>query len=75
METKIESWYQVARNGKHNVIILGAIGCGAFKEANDDCNLLASVMRRVADRNQDILSVYAIYKGKQNYDVFKDKMK
>lgn len=75
LETKIELWYEVARNNKHNAIILGAVGCGAFKETNDDCDILASVIRRVAERNQDILSVYAIYKGKQNYNVFKDKMK
>lgn len=71
LENKIEIMYQVATQNNHNAIVLGAIGCGAFKESNDDAEILASVMKRVACRYPNIKTIYAIFKGKQNYEVFK----
>lgn len=71
LETKIDIMYQVAKQNNHNAIILGAIGCGAFKESDDDVEILANVMKRISERYCGIKTVYAIFKGKHNYEVFK----
>jgi hypothetical protein len=70
LETKVEIMYQVAESNNHNTIVLGAIGCGAFKESDDDAEILANVMKKIANKHNKIKTVYAIFRGKQNYDVF-----
>ena len=53
------------------MIVLGAWGLGAFKETEDDAQLLAKEMRVCAEKYQTkIRSVFAIYKNKENYDAF-----
>jgi len=70
LQMRINSLYDIAIMNKHDVIILGAWGCGAFKETNDDTKILAKEMFICADKYKDkIKTVFAIY-GKKNYDIF-----
>jgi hypothetical protein len=74
LEQKISMMYECATHNNHNAIVLGAIGCGAFKESNTDAEILAKVMKTIAQKYPNIKTVYAIYKGKLNYEVFKKEM-
>jgi uncharacterized protein (TIGR02452 family) len=72
---RIDDFYTIALQNKHNVIILGAIGCGAFKESDDDVVKLARIMRLCADRYANkIKTVFAVYRGKENYIAFCNAM-
>ena len=59
----------MARKNKHDVLILGAWGCGAFKESDDDIKILAKEAKRFCNIHNDIKIVFAII-GK-NYKLFK----
>lgn len=76
LQQRIYCLYDTAILNRHNVIILGAIGCGAFKESDDDATKLAKEMRTRADKYKDkIKTVYAIFHGKDNYKAFMKAMK
>lgn len=65
----------MAIENKHDSIVLGAIGCGAYKESDDDAKILAKEMKKCADKYKDkILSVYAIFNNKNNYNAFMNEM-
>ena len=75
LQMRINSWYEVAILNKHDVIVLGAIGCGGFKESEDDAKLLADQMKICAEKHKDkIKTVYAIYNNKHNYKAFVEAM-
>ena len=71
LQKRFESLYKLAIDNKHDVIVLGAWGCGAFKETDDDIVILAKESKKFTDKYQDkIKMVFAII-GK-NYKLFKD---
>lgn len=74
LETRVDNWYKIAKDNNHNAIILGAIGCGAFKESDDDCKKLANIMKKCADKHKEIKTVFAMYKMKANYKIFAEVM-
>lgn len=68
---RLVSLYETAIKNSHGVIVLGAWGCGAFGESDDDARILATEIKRLAnDYNSRIETVCAVI-GK-NYKVFKD---
>jgi len=68
---RIESLYQCAIKQGHDLIILGAWGCGAFKETNEDAEILAKAFKIVSQKYQSqIKSVFAVL-SKANYKIFK----
>lgn len=70
LHTRICKLYDTAINNHHNCIILGAWGCGAFKETDDDTKILAKEMFICAEKYKDkVKTVFALY-GKKNYDIF-----
>lgn len=69
---RITDLYDCAIKNNHDVIILGAWGCGAFKETEDDAEILAKVFKLIATKYKDqIKSVFAIYRNKKNLNTFK----
>lgn len=74
LEQKITLIYECAIKNKHDSVVLGAIGCGAFKESNSDVEILAKTMKKISLNYKNIKTVFAIYKGKTNYEVFKHEM-
>lgn len=75
LNKRICDFYETAIQNKHDCIILGAIGCGAFKESDDDVIILSKQMRICADLYKDkILTVFAIYNNKNNFLAFKKAM-
>ncbi|XWV25091.1 hypothetical protein QJ856_gp0686 [Tupanvirus deep ocean] len=69
---RLANLYECAIKNKHDVIVLGAWGCGAFKETNDDATILAKIMKIVANKYSDkIKTVYAVL-YKTNYEIFKN---
>lgn len=68
---RINGLYECALRNKHDVIVLGAWGCGAFKETEDDAIIMANVFKIVSKKyNDQIRSIYAIL-HKPNYEIFK----
>jgi len=69
--SRITNLYETAIKNKHDCIILGAWGLGAFRETDEDPELLASAMKHCALKYvSEIKTVFAIYKNKQNYKTF-----
>lgn len=67
---RIDELYLCALNNKHDSIVLGLWGCGAFGESSDDIEILAKIMKVVRKKYQEcIFTTYAIYKSKK-YDLF-----
>ena len=72
LQKRISDWYEIASMNGHDYLILGAIGCGAFKESENDASILSIQMKICADKyNDQIKSVYAIYNNKNNFNSFK----
>jgi uncharacterized protein (TIGR02452 family) len=68
---RIDAVYRTALDHDHDVIVLGAWGLGAFKETDEDSKILAVQMKRCAEKNHKIKTVFALYGNKENYKVFK----
>jgi hypothetical protein len=69
--SRVESIYKCAITNKHDVLILGAWGCGAFKETEDDVEIMANLFKIVANKYADkIKSVFSVL-YKRNYTTFK----
>lgn len=70
LQQRLESLFKVAIDKGHDVLVLGAWGCGAFKESDDDIVILAREFKKFCDRHADsgLLFVFAIT-GK-NYKLF-----
>lgn len=68
---RVTDLYECAVKNKHDVIVLGAWGCGAFKEAEDDSEILAKICKKVAKKYDPLIkTVYAVLYTK-NYLTFK----
>lgn len=68
---RIVDIYECAISNKHDVIVLGAWGCGAFKETNDDSEIMAKIFKKVKNNyDTKIKTVYAVMYTK-NYETFK----
>lgn len=75
IQSRLIDLYETAIRNKHDVIVLGAWGLGAFKETDEDAKILAKNMRLCAEKYQTtIKSVFAIYKNKENYNAFMEAM-
>lgn len=61
--------YLIATKNKHDVLILGAWGCGAFKETEEDIVILAKEAKKFCDKHNAIKIVFAIIGA--NYKLFK----
>lgn len=69
---RINAVYQIAIANKHDVIILGAWGLGAFKEDDGDVEILAKHFKQCALAHQSkIRTVFALFGNKSNYNIFK----
>jgi hypothetical protein len=67
---KISAIYNHAIRGKHDIVVLGAWGCGAFKETDDDMRILVECYKQCIKKYGSLIqTVFAVY-GK-NYDKFK----
>lgn len=76
LQKRINALYNTAIENKHDSIVLGAIGCGAFKESDDDVKILSKEMKICANKYKGkILTVYAIFNNKNNYNAFVNEMK
>ena len=63
--------YECALKNKHDAIVLGAWGCGAFRETEEDAIIMANIFRQVEKTYRDrIRTVYAVL-YENNYQVFK----
>lgn len=68
---RVDDLYKCAIDNKHDVIILGAWGCGAFKETDDDSAVMAQVFKKVMKKYDSVIrTVFAVLYDK-NYKVFK----
>lgn len=71
LQMRFKSIYDVALKHKHDALVLGAWGCGAFKETDDDIVILAREFRKFFNKYQvhGIKIVFSVI-GK-NYKLFK----
>ena len=75
LQARINALYETAIQNNHDSIVLGAIGCGAFKETDDDAKILSKVMKICAEKYQNqIKTVFAIYNNKKNFKAFAETM-
>lgn len=71
LQQRISALYEIAIVNKHDVIVLGAWGLGAFKETEDDADILAKNMKICAEKYSDkIKTVFAVFGNKKNYEAF-----
>ena len=69
---RVSDIYDCAVKNGHDVLVLGAWGCGAFKETEDDAEIIANVFKKVAAKYADrIVSVFAVL-YKKNFKTFKE---
>lgn len=72
LQKRICDLYEIAIKNKHDVIILGAWGCGAFGETDDDREILAKEFKKALEKyDTKIKSVFALIK-KDTVDIFKN---
>jgi uncharacterized protein (TIGR02452 family) len=70
LQSRLQSLYETALHNKHDVIVLGAWGCGAFGESDDDPIILAKEIKKMAQMyNEKIKTVCAVM-GKKNFAAF-----
>lgn len=70
LQKRICDIYDLAIKKNHNVIVLGSWGCGAFKETNEDLDILAKEFNFCLNKyNTKIKTVYAMY-NRKNKTVF-----
>lgn len=71
LQKRVSDLYTTAVKNKHDAIVLGFWGLGAFKECDEDVPKLAEAMRICAKIYKDqVKTTFALYKGKKNYDLF-----
>lgn len=67
---RVQDLYECAIKHKHDIIVLGAWGCGAFKETDDDAVIMAKIFKRVANQYKDqVESCFAVL-HKKNFNIF-----
>ncbi|MGZ3633948.1 MAG: TIGR02452 family protein [Parachlamydiaceae bacterium] len=74
MKRKIRSIMRLAVETEHNAIVLGAFGCGAFKNCPEDvARLFKQVIEEVEFQGQFVKITFAIMDNKEsnNYSIFK----
>lgn len=71
LQSRIKALYDTAIENNHDVIVLGAWGCGAFKETDDDVHILAKHIKLCAEAYQDKIKTVCAVIGKTNYNAFK----
>ncbi|ATZ80418.1 hypothetical protein BMW23_0363 [Bodo saltans virus] len=69
LQRRFIALYETAIKHKHNAIVLGAWGCGAFKETDDDVIILAHEFKIFADKYKDKIKIVFAIIGK-NYKLF-----
>lgn len=70
LKERIISLYEIAVKNNHDIFVLGAWGCGAFAESDEDAEILAKEMYKCAKEYEGkIHSVFAVY-GSKNYKIF-----
>ena len=67
---RVESLYHEAQRHGHDAIVLGAWGCGAFRETEEDAEILAKIFKTIAKRYPNIKPVYAMCRPGRNYQCF-----
>ena len=70
LKNRIDKLYICAIQNNHDLIILGAWGCGAFKESDDDIKILVSVIKMCAIQYQNLIKTVCAVMGKKNYKQF-----
>ena len=65
LKARVDALYNCAIKNKHDLIVLGAWGCGAFKETEEDAYIIAN------EYKDKIKTIFAI-KGKTNFKIFRD---
>ena len=70
MESRIINLYNCAIKNKHDVIILGAWGCGAFKESDDDVLIISNIIKKLSKRYQNNIETICAVIGRKNYEQF-----
>jgi len=75
VESRILSLYNTAINNKHDVIILGAWGCGAFAESDDDVVILANTIKKLAKAHENKIKTVCAILGRKQYKIFNKILK
>jgi hypothetical protein len=71
LQKRITDLYNIAILNKHDVIVLGAWGCGAFSEAEDDAIVLSKEIKPIAEFYKEKIKTVCAVIGKKNYTAFK----
>jgi hypothetical protein len=69
---RVENILQCAINNKHNLIVLGAWGLGAFLENEDEPKIMAQIFYNICSKYKDKIKIVFAILHKKNYDVFKN---
>lgn len=56
---------------KHDLIVLGAWGLGAFLESEDEPKIMAQIFYNVCSKYKDKIKIVFTILHKKNYDIFK----
>lgn len=70
LKSRITSLYNIAISNGHDVLILGAWGCGAFKESDEDVQILANIIKICANKFSDKIDTVCAVIGRKNYNKF-----
>ncbi|CAH6419299.1 Domain of unknown function (DUF2263)-containing protein [uncultured virus] len=70
LKNRIDALYNCAIKNKHDLIVLGAWGCGAFKETDEDTGIIAELFFESAFEYKDKIKTIFAIKGKYNYKIF-----
>ncbi len=74
LQKRISVLYDLAIKNGHDVIVLGAWGCGAFKETDDDISILRDEYKKALKKyDGKIRSVFAVL-NKKTYKIFVSKI-
>lgn len=71
LETRLTNLYTTAILHHHDVIVLGAWGCGAFAETEDDTHIIATHIKGLADLYKDKIKTICAVLGRKQYKIFK----
>ena len=69
---RIENILQCGINNKHDLIVLGAWGLGAFLESEDEPKIMAEIFNKVCSKYKDKIKIVFAILHKKNYDIFKE---
>lgn len=67
---RVNQLYTTAITNNHDVIVLGAWGCGAFKESDEDIDILVSVIRLCSERHAGNIKTVCAVIGRKNFNKF-----